>query len=87
MLHDMLSIQELFECLEIQPAMKPPKEAAVYKSMSFGNGSGMKIEVRSVSYRYPRKNEFVLKDVSFVLYAGETHALFGFNGSGEFSQE
>ena len=82
MLHDLLAIQELFECMEIQPAMKTPDDPAVYESASFGNGTGMKIEVRDVSYKYPKKKEFVLKDISFVLEAGETLALLGFNGSG-----
>jgi energy-coupling factor transporter ATP-binding protein EcfA2 len=42
----------------------------------------MKIEARKLSYKYPGKEEFVLKEVSFVLQAGETLALLGFNGSG-----
>lgn len=82
MLHDMVSIRELFECMEIEPGMKTPDNPAVYESASFGNGTGMKIEVRGVSYKYPGKGEFVLKDISFLLQAGETLALLGFNGSG-----
>ena len=82
MLHDLLAIQELFECMEIQPAMKTPDDPALYESA--GSGTGMKIEVRGVSYKYPKKKEFVLKDISFVLEAGETLALLGFNGSGIF---
>lgn len=82
MLHDMLAIQELFECMEIQPSMKTLEEPAEYETANSGMGSGMKIEVRGLSYKYPGKDEFVLKDVSFVLQAGETLALLGFNGSG-----
>ena len=82
MLHDMLAIQELFECMEIQPSMKIPEEPAEYETAVSGMGSGMKIEVKKLSYKYPGKDEFVLRDVSFVLQAGETLALLGFNGSG-----
>ena len=88
MLHDMLAIQELFECMETEPSMKVPEEPAEYETAVSGLGSGMKIEARKLSYKYPGKNEFVLKDVSFVLQAGETLALLGFNGSGNtFSQD
>jgi ABC-type multidrug transport system fused ATPase/permease subunit len=82
MLRDLMSIQELFECMDIQPSMKIPENPVAYESASFGNGTGMKIEVKGVSYKYPGKNDFVLKDISFVLQAGETLALLGFNGSG-----
>jgi ABC-type multidrug transport system fused ATPase/permease subunit len=82
MLHDMMAIQELFECLEMQPEMSSSEDPVVYDSANFGGGTGMKIEVRGVSYKYPGKAEFVLKDISFVLQAGETLALLGFNGSG-----
>ena len=81
-LHDLMAIQELFECIEIQPKMKPPEEPAVYESVTGGYGTGMKIEVRNLSYKYPGKKDFVLNDISFVLQPGETLALLGFNGSG-----
>ena len=79
LLHDLSAIQELYECMEIQPRMNPPEEPAVYESAA---GMGMKIEVRNLSYKYPGKSEFGLKDISFVLQPGETLALLGFNGSG-----
>ena len=85
--HDMMAIQELFECMEMQPSLQPPEDPAEYESGSSSMGTGMKIECRNVSYKYPGKNEFVLKDVSFVLQAGETLALLGFNGSGMSSDE
>jgi ABC-type transport system involved in cytochrome bd biosynthesis fused ATPase/permease subunit len=79
-LHDLIAIQELFECMEMQPAMKVPEIPAEYESAE--SDKGMKIELRDVSFKYPDQSEFVLKDISFVLQAGETLALLGFNGSG-----
>ena len=84
---DMMAIQELFECMDMQPSLQGPEHPAEYESESSSMGTGMKIERRNVSYKYPGKNEFVLKDVSFVLQAGETLALLGFNGSGMSSDE
>ena len=81
-LHDLMAIQELFECMEIQPCMLPPAEPVIYESAKGAVGTGMKIEFRNLSFKYPGKTEFVLKDISFVLQAGETLALLGFNGSG-----
>jgi ABC-type multidrug transport system fused ATPase/permease subunit len=82
MLHDMLAIQELFECIEVQPEIKSPTEPTMYESASSMTGTGMKVEVRGVSYKYPGKSDYVLKDISFILQPGETLALLGFNGSG-----
>jgi ATP-binding cassette, subfamily B, bacterial len=81
--HDMMAIQELFECMEMQPNLRPPVSPAGYESETSAKGTGMKIEFRNVSYKYPSKPDFVLKDVSFVLEAGETLALLGYNGSGK----
>jgi ABC-type multidrug transport system fused ATPase/permease subunit len=81
-LQDMMAIRELFECMEMQPNLKVLDDTAVYNAVRSDNGIGMKIEFRGVSYKYPGKQEFVLKEVSFVLEAGETMALLGFNGSG-----
>lgn len=82
MLHDLMAVQELFECMEIQPSLKPPENLTEYETAMCASGIGMKVEVRAVSFKYPGKNEYVLKDISFVLQAGETLALLGFNGSG-----
>jgi hypothetical protein len=39
---------------------------------------------RNLSYTYPGCTEPALRDVSFTLEAGETLAVVGYNGSGEF---
>jgi len=80
--HDMMAIQELFECIEMQPSLQQPEVPVEYESDTSSSGTGMKVECRRVSYKYPGKSDFVLKDLSFVLQAGETLALLGFNGSG-----
>jgi ATP-binding cassette, subfamily B, bacterial len=79
---DLMDIQELFECMEMQPAVNAPEMPAEYESPQDRHDKGMKIEFKNVSFKYPEQCEFVLKDVSFVLEAGETLALLGFNGSG-----
>jgi ABC-type multidrug transport system fused ATPase/permease subunit len=81
-LQDMMAIQELFECMEMQPNLKVLDDTMVYQTIRSNKGIGMKIELRGVSYKYPDKKEFLLKNISFVLEAGETMALLGFNGSG-----
>ena len=83
LLQDLAAIQELFECMEMQPALRSPAIPVDYMSTRDGNDKGMKIELRNVSFKYPEQTDFVLKDVSFVLEAGETLALLGFNGSGK----
>ncbi|MBR3691508.1 MAG: ABC transporter ATP-binding protein [Clostridia bacterium] len=41
------------------------------------------IEFRNVSFRYPGKEEYVLKNISFKLEGGEKLALVGVNGAGK----
>lgn len=41
------------------------------------------IEFRNVSFRYPGKKEYVLKNISFKLESGEKLALVGVNGAGK----
>lgn len=42
-----------------------------------------KIEFRSVSFRYPSSEDYILKDCSFTLDAGQTVGLVGLNGAGK----
>lgn len=41
------------------------------------------IEFRNVSFKYPLKDNYVLKDISFVIYSGEIISLVGINGVGK----
>ena len=41
------------------------------------------IEFRNVSFRYPKSDRFILKNVSFKIKVGETVAIVGENGSGK----
>lgn len=87
--HDMMGLQELFECLEIQPTLKAPapKDTILYETSRSKKSSGMKIELRGVSYKFPGAKDFVLEKISFLLEAGETLALLGLNGSGNYNSE
>jgi ABC-type multidrug transport system fused ATPase/permease subunit len=81
---DMQSIRDLFECLELESSLKSPEKPVTYDTTSNG-GRGMKVELRHITFKYPGQNQFVLKDVSFVVEPGETLAMLGFNGSGNTS--
>ncbi|KAI0693588.1 P-loop containing nucleoside triphosphate hydrolase protein [Cytidiella melzeri] len=64
--------------MEVQPRLQP-ESPIEYQS----SGKGMKIELRNVSYTYPGNHSPALKDVSFILEAGESLAIVGYNGSGK----
>ena len=47
--------------------------------------SGMRIEFRNVSFKYPHQKKPALDDVSFTIEAGELCSIVGFSGSGKSS--
>ncbi|HET8844988.1 MAG TPA: ABC transporter ATP-binding protein [Ktedonobacteraceae bacterium] len=79
-----LYVNLLFEFLGYQPAIHSPAlpQPFVYPEQS----QGLSIEFRNVSFTYPGKNpqtEAVLRQVSFIIRAGEAVALVGHNGAGK----
>src|SRR5579871_919538 len=46
--HDMMAIQELFECIEMQPSLQQPEVPVEYESDTSSSGTGMKVECRRV---------------------------------------
>lgn len=46
-------------------------------------GTELSIEFKNVSFKYPHTDNYVLKDISFKLNAGERLSLVGVNGSGK----
>ncbi|RUS27069.1 ABC transporter related protein [Jimgerdemannia flammicorona] len=52
-------------------------------NLSSKRRTGMKIEFRNVSFKYPGKKEHCLKGISFVVQPGEIIALVGYNGAGK----
>jgi ATP-binding cassette, subfamily B, bacterial len=70
-LHDLLDREPAIEATEHPVPVREP----------FLQG----IEFRDVSFRYPNKEEYALKHVSFKIEPGETIALVGKNGAGKTS--
>jgi ATP-binding cassette subfamily B protein len=73
-----LYLSTLYELLERQPRIARPAQPAPLRR-PFQEG----IEFRGVSYRYPGRDEWALREVSFTIAPGETVALVGRNGAGK----
>jgi ATP-binding cassette subfamily B protein len=78
MYENTLYLNTLFDLLAFEPKIRAP-EHPVPVSRAFTRG----IEFRNVTYRYPGRDEPVLRDVSFTIAPGETIALVGRNGAGK----
>jgi ABC-type multidrug transport system fused ATPase/permease subunit len=75
---DWKTMVAFYRCLEVKPEMVRPENPQVYISDS----GGMKIEARDVRYKYDvKKEEEVLKGVSFVINPGEMIAVVGYLSS------
>lgn len=79
-----LYVNLLFEFLAYQPKILSPStpEPLSYPDQA----QGLEIEFRNVSFTYPGKDptmEATLKQVSFIIRAGEAVALVGHNGAGK----
>lgn len=75
---DLFRIRNVCECMEVKSSIQPPENPAPYIS----HPSGMKIELRNVSFRYNETSPFVLKDISFTIERGQIVSVVGYNGSG-----
>lgn len=78
MYENTLYLNTLFELLAFKPKIRAP-EHPIPVSRAFTRG----IEFRNVTYRYPGRDEPVLRNVSFTIEPGETIALVGRNGAGK----
>lgn len=55
----------------------------VQRSVDNMRESGIALEARGISYRYPKNKQTVLKDISFHVHCGESLCIVGNNGSGK----
>lgn len=74
----------LFRFLDLDPqsvegALAPPPTSPTPIPVPLARS----IEFRNVSFRYPRSEQYVLKNVSFTIAVGEAMAIVGENGAGK----
>jgi ABC-type multidrug transport system fused ATPase/permease subunit len=80
MYEDALFMSNLFAFLSLPTHGERPR---VPTPLSLPRGQVHTIEFRNVSFRYPGKDAWALKDVNLVLRPGEKVALVGENGAGK----
>jgi ABC-type multidrug transport system fused ATPase/permease subunit len=79
MYEDALFMSNLFLYFSI-PTAEPPRQGS---ALSPSDGRGKAIELRRVSFRYPGKEAWALRDISLTLKPGEKLGLVGENGAGK----
>ncbi|MCH2269170.1 MAG: ABC transporter ATP-binding protein/permease [SAR324 cluster bacterium] len=73
-----LYLRDLFDFLEMEPNIRSKKNALPFpKTIREG------FTFEKVSFRYPQMEQWVLRDISFILHPGEKLALVGENGAGK----
>ncbi|KAF8323991.1 P-loop containing nucleoside triphosphate hydrolase protein [Clavulina sp. PMI_390] len=75
------NVRALYEVMEWENEMKDGELSYPKDEKS----EGMKIEFRSVSFKYPREDNDVLSDLSFVIQPGQLCVIVGENGCGKTS--
>lgn len=75
-----LFMSNLFAYLEIPTGQEAPR---VLPALTAPRSRGNAIELRNVSFRYPGKDAWALRDVTLRLEPGEKLALVGENGAGK----
>ena len=73
-----VAANRIAEVLETEPSIKDPENP---KPLPYPFRPT--IEFRHVSFRYPNAEEYVLRDISFTIQAGETVGIIGTTGSGK----
>jgi len=73
-----LFMSNLFAYLDLEPQMSPPEHPQPMPTV-IQEG----IELRNVSFRYPGRSEWALRNVNLMLRPGEKLALVGTNGAGK----
>jgi len=73
-----LYVSDIVEVLKTKSAIKE-----VSNPNKIISENAPEIEFRNVSFKYPKQNEYVLKNISFKLKSGEKLGLIGHNGAGK----
>jgi ATP-binding cassette subfamily B protein/ATP-binding cassette subfamily C protein len=77
---DALFMANLFGYLDIPTGGEAPRRSP---PMTLARGRPLPLELRSLSFRYPGKDAWALRDVSLTLAPGEKLGLVGENGAGK----
>jgi len=80
MYEDALFMSNLFSYLSIPTGGEAPRVAP---ALAPPRGRPQEIEIRGVSFRYPGKEEWALRDLTLTLTPGEKLGLVGENGAGK----
>ena len=80
-----VSAVRIQEVLETEPSIRDPERPVRIAAIDTDGrpGTGGRVELRNVEFRYPGAQDPVLHDVSFVAEPGETVAIVGSTGSGK----
>jgi ATP-binding cassette subfamily B protein len=73
-----VSAQRIAQVLDTKPSITDPPHPNPFNE----NIRGL-VEFQNVGFKYPGADDYVLKDISFVVHPGETAAIIGSTGSGK----